>query len=224
MENDMSILRVAGLGKRYAGRTIFSDVELELQAGVYALRGKNGSGKSTLLKLLAGVVRPDAGVVEVGGHAIDRAADKAKACTGYMPDSEEFYDFVTPSSVWRLIADARGTNLEQGLVTADRLGLTRYADEPLGALSQGTRRKVFLVGAFMGPPALILLDEPSNALDAAAHAQLCRMIAAAAPTSVVLMSTHDAELVAATRARILELTAHGIVPSRPSNVAMHVEQ
>lgn len=206
----MSILKVSGLGKSYDGRSVFRQVQLELSAGAYVIRGENGSGKSTLLKLLAGVARPDEGSIRVNDDALDRAPDKVKAQIGYMPDSDEFYDFVTPMAIWRLVADARGADLNQARAMSDRLGLSAYLNEPFGALSQGTRRKVFLVGAFMGPPAVILLDEPSNALDALARTELCRMIASAAQTSVVLMSTHDTDLVATTRARIFELTTHGM--------------
>jgi len=205
----MSILKASGLGKSYDGRPVFRHVQLALSAGAYVVRGKNGSGKSTLLKLLAGITRPDEGSIQVNGYGLDRTPDKVKARIGYMPDSDEFYEFVTPMAIWRLVADARHAPLHEALAMCGRLGLSAYIDEPFGALSQGTRRKVFLVGAFMGPPAVILLDEPSNALDAPARTELCKMIVAAARASVVLMSTHDTELVASARAQVLELTAHG---------------
>ncbi|MBW0446968.1 ABC transporter ATP-binding protein [bacterium M00.F.Ca.ET.228.01.1.1] len=205
----MSTLKVTGLGKSFASRTIFSGIDLALTSGVYALSGKNGCGKSTLLKLLAGVVPPDRGTIVVDGHDLARAEANAKRSIGYMPDSEAFYDFVTPAALWQLIARARGVAGDEGRMLASRLGLSSYVDQPLGALSQGTRRKAFLVGAFIGTPPVILLDEPSNALDAAAHAELYRLVNGAS-NSVVLMSTHDVKLTAATQARLLALSERGI--------------
>lgn len=205
----MSILKVTRLGKSFPSRTIFSGIDLDLSAGVYALSGKNGCGKSTLLKLLAGVIQPDCGTIVVDGHDLARAQDDAKRCIGYMPDSEVFYDFVTPAALWQLIAHARRAALDDSRMLATRLGLSSYVDQPLGALSQGTRRKAFLVGAFIGMPPVILLDEPSNALDAAAHAELYRLVNQAS-NSVVLMSTHDVKLTAATNARVLALSTQAI--------------
>lgn len=209
----MSTLKVTGLGKSFSSRTIFNGIDMALPPGVYALSGKNGCGKSTLLKLLAGVIKPDTGTVVINGHDMATAADRAKRCVGYMPDSEAFYDFVTPAALWQLIAQTRAVARSDSRAMAERIGLAPYAEQPLGALSQGTRRKAFLVGAFIGEPPVILLDEPSNALDAAAHAELSRLVNAAS-NSVVLMSTHDAKLTAATAARVIELTAGGIAISR----------
>lgn len=206
----MSILSISNLGKVYNGRCIFKGVNLNLAAGVYALRGANGTGKSTLLRLLAGVIKADVGFIHVKGHRIDLVPDAAKSCIGYMADGEDFYDFVTPNALWQLIASARGAEVNDGRALADRLDLTRYIDRPLGALSQGTRRKIFLVGAFLGSPALVLLDEPSNALDVSARRELGRMIEIASSSAVVLMSTHDIELVSMTSAQVLHLTEQGI--------------
>jgi ABC-type multidrug transport system ATPase subunit len=218
----MSILKVTRLGKSFASRTIFNNIDLDLPAGVYALNGKNGCGKSTLLKLLAGVIQPDCGTIAVDGYALASAQADAKRRIGYMPDSEAFYDFVTPAALWQLIAHARRAEQDDSRAMGTRLGLSSYVDQPLGALSQGTRRKAFLVGAFIGMPPLILLDEPSNALDAAAHAELHRLVNAATH-SVVLMSTHDAKLTAATEARLLDLSPQGIAArppcDQPSRVA-----
>ena len=206
----MSVLKVTGLGKSFGNRTIFKDIELDLCPGVYALTGKNGSGKSTLLKLLAGVIKPDRGTIVANGHDLATDADRAKICIGYMPDSEEFYDFVTPVALWQMVTLSRGVALDGSRGMASRLGLTAYVDQPLGSLSQGTRRKVFLAAAFLGRPPVILLDEPSNTLDVATHAELCQLVTLASPKSVVLISTHDVELVTSTEAQVLELTASGI--------------
>lgn len=206
----MGTLKVTGLEKSFGDRTIFSGIDMDLHPGAYALTGKNGTGKSTLLKLLAGVIKPDRGTIFANGHDLATNPDRAKARIGYMPDSEEFYDFVTPAALWQLVAHARGVDPDHGCGIANRLGLAAYIDQPLGMLSQGTRRKVFLVAAFLGQPPVILLDEPSNTLDMATHAELCRLVTAAASKSVVLISTHDVEIVTVTGARVLELAAGGI--------------
>jgi ABC-2 type transport system ATP-binding protein len=207
----MSIIVVKNVSKSYGSRLIFNCIDMHLKAGVYALTGKNGSGKSTLLRLLAGVSSYDTGQVVINSVDLQLEPDRAKACIGYMPDTEEFYDFVTPRALWQLVAHARQISNHDNTSIVSMFGLGDYIDTPLGALSQGTRRKVFLVAAFLGRPAAILLDEPSNALDIAATMALCKIIKEAASDAAVFMSTHNEVLINATGAQVLELSSSGLL-------------
>ena len=162
---------VEGLALRRGGIEILRDVAFRVDRGLVGLVGPNGSGKSSLLRVLAGVADPHVGRVAIAGHDLRAAPIEARAALGYMPQSEEFFAYLSAAELLRTFADVRGL----GDAEVDRfVALTRpgAADLPIGTLSSGQRRKLAFVAATQGSPTLWLLDEPTNALDDDARAHV----------------------------------------------------
>ncbi|MEM9029025.1 MAG: heme ABC exporter ATP-binding protein CcmA [Pseudomonadota bacterium] len=171
MAPDLPALRLDNLHKAFA-RPAVDGLSLTIAAGqIYALLGPNGAGKTTTLRMVAGLLVPDAGKVEIYGTDAGTDPIAAKQITAWLPDDPLVYDRLTPreylsfvAGLWQVPQDdaqARSTEL------LDSLGLTPHADARCQSLSKGMRQKLALAGALVHDPKLIILDEPLTGLDAA---------------------------------------------------------
>jgi ABC-2 type transport system ATP-binding protein len=206
----VSVLRVEGLSVKRGGRTILSGLDLEANAGeIVGVVGKNGTGKSTLLLAIAGVVEPSAGRVTIDGASVwGSAADRTRARTalGYVPENADPPGFLRASELWALCAASRGTSPPSPALV-DALGLDELADVALERMSLGQRRRACLGAALLGPPKLLVLDEPDNGLDAKRTESLVALVRAHADAGgAAIISTHDRALLDAVSARLVTLT------------------
>ena len=146
-----------------------SDVTFELQKGVTGLLGANGAGKTTLISLLLGVLRPDAGKLEVLGMDPLKAGYKLRQRIGYAPEDDRFPPDVKASELVRHFAEMRGIPHRSAVVRASEVlfevGLGEERFRPIGTMSTGQRQRVKLAQALVHDPELVLLDEPTNGLD-----------------------------------------------------------
>jgi ABC-type multidrug transport system ATPase subunit len=204
----MTLLIARNLAAAYDGRTVFSDIDLDLGPGAYVLTGRNGTGKSTLLRLLSGAQRPDAGSVSIDGRDLVRDPIEARLRLAYVPDESPAYPFMTGAELLHLVQTAKraGDDPVVGGLIAD-FGLAPLMGARFDAISLGTQKKLLLAAGWIGRPCVILLDEPSNALDAAARHALVERIRADAASAVILFASHDAEFAVDTGATILPLEA-----------------
>ena len=172
MPTDPPALRVRGLAKSF-GRPAVAGLDLEIRAGeFYALLGPNGAGKTTSLRMVAGLLPPDAGSIEIFGIDARRDPIGAKRITAWVSDEPLVYDKLTPveylefvAGLWSLpgpVAAARAADL------IDWLGLGPQAHQRCEGFSKGMRQKVALAGALIHDPKLLMLDEPLTGLDAQA--------------------------------------------------------
>ncbi len=204
------ILRVERLRVKRGGRVVIDDLGLEAAPGeIVGLVGKNGTGKSTLLMAIAGVLAPSDGRVVVDGASawgVHRERARARKALGYVPAGADPPGFLLGGELWALCAASRGTEPPSPDLI-ERLGLDELRDLALDRMSLGQRRRACLGAALLGPPKLLVLDEPDNGLDAKrtdALVALVRQHAAAGNASIV--ATHDAALLEQLGARIVALT------------------
>ncbi len=192
-------LAIHGLCKRF-DRPAVDNLDLTVRAGeFYTLLGPNGAGKTTTLRMVAGLLRPDAGSIEVFG--IDTLADPvdAKAIMAWVPDEPMIYDRLTPFEYLEFVAGLWGTDARRAQDQAHDLicllGLEPHAHERCGSFSKGMRQKVALAGALIHDPKLIMLDEPLTGLDAGA-ARLVKdvLLARVRAGASVIMTTHILEV------------------------------
>lgn len=147
------VLAARGLHKRLGRRNVLRGLDLDVRSGeAVGVCGANGVGKTTLVRILAGILRADAGGVSRG------------VATGYAPQAPLLYEQLTPREHFLYVAAARGIAADVWRTRADAL-LDRYrfvawADQPVASLSGGTRQKLNLALALIAKPALLLLDEP----------------------------------------------------------------
>ena len=192
-------LTISGLTKAF-DRPVVKGVDLTIGAGeFYALLGPNGAGKTTILRMVAGLLKPDAGNISILG--IDALADpvSAKRRMAWVSDEPMVYDRLTPleyldfvAGLWQ-VHPGRARQSANELI--DWLGLSPHANELCGGFSKGMLQKVALAGALVHDPDLIILDEPLTGLDAGSARQVKDVLRNKTAAGVtVIMTTHILEV------------------------------
>ncbi len=190
----MSVLSVRGAAKLFGSRLVFKNVSCELLEGeALIVAGPNGAGKSTLLKLMAGLLRPTAGEVEV-------FLEPEKVA--YLGHATFIYPNLTARQNLGFWAKMYGLkkNAQDLDAVLKRVRLTRFAEERAGSFSRGMAQRLNLARVFLIGPELVFLDEPGTGLDVDSLALLHREIQAlrdrgAAVVWVSHQVEHDKELV-----------------------------
>jgi ABC-2 type transport system ATP-binding protein len=202
------MIRLEGLTKCYGTFTAVDRIDLHVPRGeLFGFLGPNGAGKTTTLRMIAGILRPTAGRIALGG--IDLIADpmRAKSLLGFIPDRPFVYEKLTGGEFLRFVAalyGQDGATVERRI--AELLGifdLTQWRDELVEAYSHGMRQKLIISSALVHRPDLIVVDEPMVGLDprgARLLKDLFRQFTARGGT--VLMSTHTLEIAEAMCDRI----------------------
>jgi molybdate transport system ATP-binding protein len=174
------------------------EVALEVRAGeCLALAGPSGAGKTSVLRVVAGLLRPERGVVEAGGETwldTERGIElvpEQRRC-GYVFQEYALFPHL---SAWQNVAyPLRGHDRrERALALLDRFGLASLADAQPATLSGGERQRVAVARALARDPGVLLLDEPLAALDARTRASAARELGAVLREVAVpaLLVTHD---------------------------------
>ncbi|HSU74686.1 MAG TPA: ATP-binding cassette domain-containing protein [Terrabacter sp.] len=200
--------------KRYRSLAALDGVDLDLGPGITGLLGPNGAGKTTMLRVMATVLRPDAGDVRLLGRDPGRpdARTEIRRRLGYQPQELGFprgfsaFAFVDYMAVLKEWADRDCRTAEVRRVL-DLVGLGDVATKRISRLSGGQRRRVALAQALLGTPELLVLDEPTTGLDPEQRASLRGVLAEIAATSTMVISTHQTEDVAALCSRVVVLDA-----------------
>jgi ABC transporter DrrB family efflux protein len=163
-------VRVEGVVKRFGATVALDGARLEVPAGmVFALLGPNGAGKTTLIRILATLLAPDAGRVEVFGHDVEREADAVRELLGLtgqfaavdelLTGRENLEMFGRLFKLSREEADRRASEL------LERFELAQAADRPVRTYSGGMRRRLDIASSLLTRPRVLFLDEPTTGLD-----------------------------------------------------------
>jgi ABC-2 type transport system ATP-binding protein len=164
------LLKVSNLTKSYGARRAVDDVSFQVQAGqTVGLIGPNGAGKSSTVSMICGLLRADAGTIELDGEAVTQGQSAAKRKIGFVPQDLALYDDLPARENLKLFAalyGVKGADLKQrcdhvlALVNlADRAG-----DKP-STFSGGMKRRLNIAAALMHDPQLLILDEPTVGVD-----------------------------------------------------------
>jgi heme exporter protein A len=184
-------IALRGLHRYFGERTALRDVSIEVPAGsTLAVLGRNGAGKSTLLRILASLLRPHAGEVEVLGEPLPRRAFAVRGRLGLLSHDPLLYRELTGRENLAYHAGLHRVvpaRIEE-MLTAVRM--ERRADEPVRLLSRGMVQRLAVARAVLHDPAVILLDEPKANLDPAAAELVEPLIGRPAGRTRVLTS-HD---------------------------------
>jgi ABC-2 type transport system ATP-binding protein len=170
MKQVEAALALRGLTKRF-DRPAVDALDLTIHSGeFYALLGPNGAGKTTTLRMVAGLLRPDAGSVHVLGIDALENPVAAKQVMAWVSDEPMIYDKLTPLEYLEFVAGLWGIDPTLAEASAHdllvSLGLEPHVHERCEGFSKGMRQKVALAGALVHDPRLIILDEPLTGLDA----------------------------------------------------------
>jgi ABC-2 type transport system ATP-binding protein len=194
------MIRLVNLVKRYGTFTAVDGLDLEIPAGtLYGFLGPNGAGKTTTMRMIAGILRPTAGTVEIAGQDIAANPLAAKARLGYIPDRPFVYDKLTGAEFLRFTASLFG---QEGAVIERRIEelldifeLTPWRDELTESYSHGMRQKLIISSALVHRPEVIVVDEPMVGLDPKSGRLLKDLFRGFVNHGgTVLMSTHTLEI------------------------------
>lgn len=169
MSNQYAV-ELQGVTKRYNEILAVNNINLSINSGeIFALLGPNGSGKSTTLKMLLGLVPPTAGSLTVLGLDVLKDPIAVKRQVGYVPESPDVYEFLTGIEYLDFIADIYNvppTEKQQRINEyLKALQLEGREGDMINSYSDGMKKKISLISAFLHKPKLLILDEPLNALD-----------------------------------------------------------
>ncbi|MBV9316663.1 MAG: ABC transporter ATP-binding protein [Gammaproteobacteria bacterium] len=173
--------RVSSLVKSFGATRALDGITAQLPAGrILGLLGPDGAGKTTLIRLLAGLMEPSTGSVEVLGHRPSAEGGTTQAQIGYMPQRFGLYEDLSVldnlslyANLRALDADTRAQRFAELLRFTD---LTRFTARLAGQLSGGMKQKLGLACALLGSPRLLLLDEPGVGVDPLSRRELWRMV------------------------------------------------
>ncbi|GAB7008317.1 ABC transporter ATP-binding protein [Halorubrum trueperi] len=161
------MIEVAGLSKTYGDFAAVVDSTFSVDEGeVFGIVGPNGAGKTTTLKVIAGLVDPTDGDVEVAGFPSDDPEMRRRL--GFLPEESPLYEEMTPISYLKFFADLYDVPAdvadERIEATLDRLELD-HRDRRLGDMSKGMKRKVAIARSLVNDPDVLVYDEPASGLD-----------------------------------------------------------
>ena len=199
---------LTGVRRTFGASVAVDRLELTVRPGeFYALLGPNGAGKTTTLRMIAGLLKPDAGQIRIFG--IDAVADPiaAKRITAWLPDEPMLYDKLTPleylelvAGLWR-VPTAHAERQAAELIDVLELGPHRH--QRCEGFSRGMKQKVALAGALIHDPRLIMLDEPLTGIDAAIARQVKDLLTARVRAgATIILTTHILEVAARLADRI----------------------
>jgi ABC-2 type transport system ATP-binding protein len=186
-------IRARGLVKRYGRITAVDEVDLTVSPGdVYGYLGPNGAGKTTTLRMMLGLIRPDAGTVELFGR--NPLLDGVRALEGVagFVEAPRFYPYLSGRTNLELVAALDGDGAAARIDAAlDIVELADRARDKVGGYSHGMRQRLGLAGALLRDPRLLILDEPATGLDPAGMRDMRVLIRRLADQGItVLLSSH----------------------------------
>jgi len=191
-ENTSNIVEIESLwykyprSKNYALKNVNLKIPREAKVG---LLGPNGSGKSTLIKIIAGIIKPQRGVIRIYGEFL-------KAKIGYVPQNPTL-SFTQPTPYKEVYETAKKLKLAnpeyEAWKSLKMLGLEEYAEKPVLHLSYGFRRRLSIASALVGKPRLLLLDEPTAYLDFDGKVELIEVLNTIAKEykTTLIIASHD---------------------------------
>jgi ABC-2 type transport system ATP-binding protein len=213
-----ALVRVDGLVKSFIARRpwlsvlrhpfrherieVLRGISLEIKAGeFFGLLGPNGAGKTTLFKILATLILPDAGMVEVAGaDAVIDPATVRRVLTPVIADERSLYWRLTGLQNLELFASLYGIEAADQTRVAtellDKVGLTHAANQMVGTYSSGMKQRALIARALLSRPSVLLLDEPTRSLDPVSARDFRRFLrdeVVGRQGCTVILATHDAD-------------------------------
>lgn len=192
------MIRVSNLTKSYGRLMAVNNISFEVQRGeVFGFLGPNGAGKTTTIKIMAGLLEPSAGTVEITGWDIRTEPVKAKAATGFIPDRPFIYEKLTASEFMHFVSRLYGMGDAKKRIfdLLQLFGLEDWQNELVENFSHGMKQRLVMASALLHEPKVLVVDEPMVGLDprgARLVKNIFRELASKGVT--VFMSTHTLEI------------------------------
>ena len=189
------MIEVENLVKRYGSHLAVDHLTFQVKSGkIYGFLGPNGAGKSTTMNMMTGYIAPTEGTVRINGFDIQKNAEEAKRCIGYLPEIPLLYQDMTVLEYLRFAAALKKIpkkEVETQLVDIMEMTMTTDVSERLiKNLSKGYKQRVGLAQAILGYPEVIILDEPTVGLDPKQIIEIRELIRSLSEKHTVILSSH----------------------------------
>jgi len=189
------MIEVSQLVKHYSDRKILQDLTFSVKSKrICGFLGPNGSGKSTTMDILAGLLGPSSGTVEVCGYDVIKYPRMVKSCVGYLPDNPPLYkemyvqDFIEFSAK---LHNLRGNECHKAVADIiEECDIGDVKNRLIGNLSKGYRQRVALSSALVHKPKVLILDEPTEGLDPSQILLIRNLIKSLSKERTVILSSH----------------------------------
>jgi ABC-2 type transport system ATP-binding protein len=197
-DNRSVALRVVGLTKRFGNLTAVDGLSLEVRRGeIFGFLGPNGAGKTTTIKMMCGLIRPDAGTVDINDQPIQTSGFKGLKTIGLSPQTIVIWETLT--CLEQLVFMGRSYGLDRAaaqrrsLELLEAFGLAEKKGKLGRTLSGGLQRRLNIALALVHSPEILFLDEPQAGLDPQSRVLVRDYIRAIAGAGTIVLTTHDME-------------------------------
>ena len=188
------MLKIESVSKKFGKKEALSDVDLELEAGIYGLLGDNGAGKSTLMRLLVGVDTPTSGRILYEGEEISQLKEKYRGLLGYMPQEFAVFPGFTAGEFLTYMGALKGLSKRELKEKIPRVlafvNLQDVKDKKVSTFSGGMKRRVGIAQALLNDPKILILDEPTAGLDPGERIRFSNILSNMSKDKIILFSTH----------------------------------
>jgi branched-chain amino acid transport system ATP-binding protein len=207
----VTLLRVRGISKRFAGIAALDDVSLTVDAGeAVGLIGPNGAGKTTLFNVICGDMPPSSGTIELYGEDVTRSPARVRVKLGLTrtyQQSRHFLGLTVEDSIYLAIVGVEGGRLrpirrrrydtelrERAKEAAGRVAIDSKLGDLVGNLSHGEHRQVAIAMALAAKPRMLMLDEPASGLSRGERVLLTELLLALDPAITLILIEHDMDI------------------------------
>ena len=217
------MLTATHLSRRFGDRIALDDVSFTLEAGeIFALLGPNGAGKTTTLRILAGLIAPSSGSVQVDGEPMGpRSAPRLRAHIGFLTEAPGLWDRLTVRQNLLVYARLYGlSSPARAVETAlERFEIRDRGDDRAAQLSKGLKQRVALARSILHDPRIAMLDEPTSGLDPESARDVRELILSLRERGrAVLLCTHNLDEVERVADRVAVLSTRLVAIGTPSSL------
>lgn len=188
------VIGVKNLTKKYGEKTALSELNFELENGIYALLGPNGAGKTTFMNILAGVLSQTEGEILYGGVPVKKAEEEYLSKLGYLPQSPSFYKNFTAKDFLNYMGALKGIPQkileEQIKELLCEVNLADVKKKKIGTFSGGMLRRLGIAQALLGNPELLIFDEPTAGLDPKERIRFKNLLSKLSKDKIIIIATH----------------------------------
>jgi ABC-2 type transport system ATP-binding protein len=218
-----SVLTASRLSRRFGDRLAVDDVSFTLEAGeIFALLGPNGAGKTTTLRMLAGLIAPSAGSVEIDGQPMGpQSAPQLRARIGFLTEAPGLWDRLTVRQNLLVYARIYGLPSPDRAVdeSMERFEIRDRGNDRAAQLSKGLKQRVALARSLLHDPRIAMLDEPTSGLDPASAREVRDLVLGLrAQGRTILLCTHNLDEVDRVADRVAVLSRRLIAMGTPASL------